>query len=133
VLELIIVLVASTPFTVLVAMLPPVVNVLLEITVEVADTPFTVVVKTFPERDVVSELMIVATRDDIPFTIVVKVFVLVDTVFVVLAAVTVILVVATTPLIVEVNKDVTVAKDKVLVVLLVVASEANKVVVDTRS
>ena len=50
-LELIRVEVEMTPLIELVAMLPPVVNVLFEIIVVVAITPFTVLVKIFPVTD----------------------------------------------------------------------------------
>jgi hypothetical protein len=70
--------VETIPFTDEVAMLSPVVKVLLEITLVVALTPFTVVVNTFPEREVVSELMMFVKSVETPLTIEAKVLVVVE-------------------------------------------------------
>ena len=64
------VVVATTPFTVLVAMLPEKVKLFDEITVVVAITPFTVEVKTFPVTLCVKELIIFVTNEETPFIIV---------------------------------------------------------------
>jgi hypothetical protein len=81
--------VEMTPFT-LVVMIPVDVaklTVLAEMTDVVATTPFTVVVKVFPVSVVLRELIMLAKAEDIPFTIVEKVLVVVDMVLVVLAAI----------------------------------------------
>ena len=69
-----------TPLTLLVAMLPPVVKELLDMTVEVATTPLTVVVSTLPERLWVKLLMKLIILEEIPLMIEVKVLVVVETV-----------------------------------------------------
>jgi hypothetical protein len=53
----------------------------------VASTPFIVVVKTFPTADCVKELIKFVTADEMPLTIEVKEFVVVDIVFVVFEAI----------------------------------------------
>jgi hypothetical protein len=61
---------------------------LLEVTIlVVASTPFMFVVKTFPVADCVKEFMKLVTADEMPLTIEVKEFVVVDIVFVVLEAI----------------------------------------------
>jgi hypothetical protein len=64
----------ATPFTVEVAMFPPVVKELDEMTEVVATTPFTVLVRTLPVTDWVKELMIDARVELMPFTIVLNRF-----------------------------------------------------------
>ncbi len=78
--EFTILLVDITPFTDEVAMLPPVVNELLEITDVVETTPFTVLVKTFPKTDCVNEFINKIMSEEIPFIIFVNVLLVVDTV-----------------------------------------------------
>jgi hypothetical protein len=77
--------VETTPFTLLVItpVLVEKVTVLLDMTDDVALTPFIVVVNTFPVREVVRELMILAIALVTPLTIVAKVLVVVESVFVV--------------------------------------------------
>jgi hypothetical protein len=122
------VLVASTPLIVLLNRFVVDENdeVLLEITLVVALTPFTVVVKTFPDKLVLSELMILVNTLCIPFTRVAKVLVVVESEF---EFTKLVVLVEITPLTFEV-------KVKVLVVVAIVReleveeakSEDNEVV-----
>jgi hypothetical protein len=73
--------VVATPFTVVVRIVPVVERAFEEITEEVAVIPLIVVVKVLPERDCVKELMIDASEEVTPLTIVWKRFADEDAVF----------------------------------------------------
>jgi hypothetical protein len=84
--ELIIVVVETMPLTFVVRVFNADTAVFVETTLLVATTPFIVVVKVLPDRVCVNEFIKLVTADEMPFTIEVKEFVVVEITFVVFEA-----------------------------------------------